>query len=252
MGEEEQEESIRVDGVAWSSSLPWFDGGRARSAGYARDSFERASRQAGLERGLGSFDFVELDDTYSFKLLQHLVSLAEDKEEAIRGAPGQRPGAQPIRWIPGGRQLDRGVGLTSALEAVLQLRGEAEARQVKGAQRALVQSWRGRPDGDGRGRDTLGGRMTNRKVAVIGAGMTLFRRRLLETGRELSYEASRMALDSAGMERKDIESVVIGSAPDAFDGVHMKGEYLLEGAGGHRAAHVAGSTSEEGRESSAR
>jgi len=25
---------------------------------------------------------------------------------------------------------------------------------------------------------------------------------------------------------------VIGSAPDAFDGVHMKGEYLLEGAGG--------------------
>jgi acetyl-CoA C-acetyltransferase len=74
--------------------------------------------------------------------------------------------------------------------------------------------------------------MIKRRVAVIGAGMTLFRRRLLETGRELSYEASRMALDSAGMERKDIESVVIGSAPDAFDGVHMKGEYLLEGAGG--------------------
>jgi len=74
--------------------------------------------------------------------------------------------------------------------------------------------------------------MTRRRVAVIGAGMTLFRRRLLETGRELSYEASAMALDAAGMERKDIESVVIGTAPDAFDGVHMKGEYLLEGAGG--------------------
>ena len=74
--------------------------------------------------------------------------------------------------------------------------------------------------------------MTKQRVAVIGAGMTLFRRRLLETGRELCYEASRMALDSAGMERKDVESVVIGTAPDAFDGVHMKGEYLLEGAGG--------------------
>jgi len=74
--------------------------------------------------------------------------------------------------------------------------------------------------------------MTKQRVAVIGAGMTLFRRRLLETGRELSYEASTMALEAAGMERKDIESVVIGSAPDAFDGVHMKGEYLLEGAGG--------------------
>jgi acetyl-CoA C-acetyltransferase len=74
--------------------------------------------------------------------------------------------------------------------------------------------------------------LTRRRVAVIGAGMTMFRRRLLETGRELSYEASAMALEAAGMERGDVESVVIGSAPDAFDGVHMKGEYLLEGAGG--------------------
>ena len=71
-----------------------------------------------------------------------------------------------------------------------------------------------------------------RRVAVIGAGMTKFRRRMLETGRELSFEASRMALDSAGMEIKDVESVVLGTAPDAFDGVHMKGEYLLDGAGG--------------------
>ncbi len=54
--------------------------------------------------------------------------------------------------------------------------------------------------------------MIKRKVAVIGAGMTLFRRRLLETGRELSFEASRMALDSAGMDLKEVESVVVGSA----------------------------------------
>ena len=71
-----------------------------------------------------------------------------------------------------------------------------------------------------------------KRVAVIGAGMTKFRRRLLETGRELSFEASRMALDSAGMEIKDVESVVLGTAPDAFDGIHMKGEYLMDGAGG--------------------
>ncbi len=71
-----------------------------------------------------------------------------------------------------------------------------------------------------------------KKVAVIGAGMTKFRRRMLETGRELSFEASRMALDSAGMEIKDVESVVLGTAPDAFDGIHMKGEYLMDGAGG--------------------
>jgi acetyl-CoA C-acetyltransferase len=74
--------------------------------------------------------------------------------------------------------------------------------------------------------------MIKRRVAVIGAGITLFRRRLLETGRELAFEASSMALDSAGMTIKEVESVVTGSAPDAFDGVHMKGEYLMEGAGG--------------------
>jgi len=76
--------------------------------------------------------------------------------------------------------------------------------------------------------------LPKRKVCVIGAGMTLFRRRMLETGKELSFEAARMALDSAGIERKDVDSVVLGSAPDAFDGVHMKGEYLLDGAGGYK------------------
>ncbi len=72
-----------------------------------------------------------------------------------------------------------------------------------------------------------------RKVCVIGAGMTLFRRRMLETPKELAFEATRMALESAGIERKEVDTVVAGSAPDAFDGVHMKGEYLLDGSGGY-------------------
>ncbi|MHA2041812.1 MAG: thiolase domain-containing protein [Candidatus Thorarchaeota archaeon] len=71
-----------------------------------------------------------------------------------------------------------------------------------------------------------------KRVAVIGAGITLFRRRLKETGKELSYHASKMALDSAEMNLSEIESVVMGTAPDAFDGIHMKSENLLDGAGG--------------------
>ncbi len=77
-----------------------------------------------------------------------------------------------------------------------------------------------------------------RRVAVIGAGITLFRRRLLEEGRELSYEAAKMALDSAGITLKDVDTVVTGTAPDAFDGIHMKSEYLLEGAGAIKKPHV--------------
>jgi len=76
--------------------------------------------------------------------------------------------------------------------------------------------------------------MKLRRVAIVGAGITKFVRRAQETGKELAFEASRMALDSCGMKPDDIESVTIGTAPDAFDGVHMKGEYLLDGAGGWR------------------
>ena len=70
-----------------------------------------------------------------------------------------------------------------------------------------------------------------RRVAIVGAGMTKFMRRALETGRELSWQASRMALESCELTLKDVDGVVIGTAPDVFDGVHMKGEYLADGAG---------------------
>ena len=70
-----------------------------------------------------------------------------------------------------------------------------------------------------------------RRVAVIGAGMTRFVRRAQETGKELAWEASRAALDSCELKLSDVDVVCLTSAPDAFDGVHMKGEYLSDGAG---------------------
>jgi acetyl-CoA C-acetyltransferase len=70
-----------------------------------------------------------------------------------------------------------------------------------------------------------------RRVAVVGAGMTKFVRRAQETGKELAWEASRAALDSCEASLADVDAVCLTSAPDAFDGVHMKGEYLSDGAG---------------------
>src|SRR5918996_1414512 len=69
------------------------------------------------------------------------------------------------------------------------------------------------------------------RVAVVGAGMTRFVRRAQETGKELAWQAAKAALDSAEMTLDDIDCVAMGSAPDAFDGVHMKSEYLADGAG---------------------
>lgn len=73
-----------------------------------------------------------------------------------------------------------------------------------------------------------------RRVAIVGAGITKFVRRALETPKELAYEATKMALDSCEMSLKDIDCVTIGTAPDAFDGVHMKGEFLADGSGAYR------------------
>lgn len=73
--------------------------------------------------------------------------------------------------------------------------------------------------------------MSNR-VAVIGVGMTKFMRRAKEAPGELAAQAVRMALEDAGLGIDDIDAITLGTAPDAFDGVHMKGEHLIAGAGG--------------------
>ncbi|MBM3943759.1 MAG: thiolase domain-containing protein [SAR202 cluster bacterium] len=70
------------------------------------------------------------------------------------------------------------------------------------------------------------------KVAVVGAGLTRFVRRALETPRELAFAAASAALEDAGLTIDDIQCVVFASASDPFDGVHMKGEYVADGAGG--------------------
>ena len=74
--------------------------------------------------------------------------------------------------------------------------------------------------------------MGNRRVAVVGAGMTKFARFAQETNGELAFQAARMALDSCEMNIDQIDSVSIGTAPDAFDGFHLNGEVLAEGSGG--------------------
>jgi len=79
-----------------------------------------------------------------------------------------------------------------------------------------------------------------RRVAIVGAGMTRFVRRAQETGKELAWEAASKALESCEMTLDDIDCVVSGSAPDAFDGVHMKGEYLADGCGAWHKPHMRG------------
>jgi len=87
--------------------------------------------------------------------------------------------------------------------------------------------------------------------AVIGVGQTAYKTKRLDVSMAgLLREAAVRALDDAGLTWADIDAVVIGKAPDLFEGVMMPEAYLADalGAAGkpimrvHTAGSVGGST----------
>src|SRR5579871_794846 len=87
--------------------------------------------------------------------------------------------------------------------------------------------------------------------AVIGVGQTKYQSTRGDVSiAGLLREAAKRALDDAGLSLSDIDAVVIGKAPDMFEGVMMPELYLADalGAAGkpmlrvHTAGSVGGST----------
>src|ERR1044071_7278355 len=77
--------------------------------------------------------------------------------------------------------------------------------------------------------------MAGNRVAVVGIGQTHHRAARKDVSiAGLVREAAIEALDDAGMTWSDIDAVVIGKAPDMFEGVAMPELYLADalGAGG--------------------
>ncbi|GIU88072.1 MAG: acetyl-CoA acetyltransferase [Acidimicrobiia bacterium] len=94
--------------------------------------------------------------------------------------------------------------------------------------------------------------MAGKLVGVVGVGQTKHRAANKEVSiAGLVRTAAKEALDDAGMTWADIDAVVIGKAPDMFEGVAMPELYLADalGAAGkpmmrvHTAGSVGGSTS---------
>src|SRR5207245_11754546 len=92
--------------------------------------------------------------------------------------------------------------------------------------------------------------MSNR-VAVVGVGQTKYAAKRQDVSiAGLVREAAKRALDDAGMSWSDIDTVVIGKAPDMFEGVMMPELYLADALGAvgkpmmrvHTAGSVGGST----------
>lgn len=150
------DQPIWIEGVGWCSDTPWIEDRDLVSANYASMSAQMAYRMAGMDDPSKQLDFVEIDDTFSYKELQHMEALGLCGKgragDLLEQGYTARNGTLPVN--PSGGSLGVGhlieaTGLHKVLEASLQLRGKAGRMQIRGAERALVQSWRGIPTASG-------------------------------------------------------------------------------------------------------
>ena len=147
---------IWLRGVGWCNDSPSLESRDWAQVAYIEQAARMAYSQAGIGHPLQEIDFAEVDDTYAYKELQHLEALGfcrpgEAGPMTEQGATG--PGGMlPVNVSGGslgmGHLLDA-TGLARALEVVLQLRGDAGARQLDDVQIGLAQSWRGVPTTSG-------------------------------------------------------------------------------------------------------
>jgi acetyl-CoA C-acetyltransferase len=131
---------VWVDGIGWSTESPSLSSRTWGKAEYARRAAERAYAQAGVGEPGAEIDVAEVDDTFSYKQLQHLEAL---------GITGGGAAVNPSGGSLGRGYLFEANGLARVADLVGQLRGTAGDCQVEGARRGLAQSWRGVPTSTG-------------------------------------------------------------------------------------------------------
>jgi len=147
---------VFIDGIGWSQDTPNIEERELHRAVYAEKAAKMAYRMAGISNPSAQIDLAEIDDTFSYKELQHLeaVGLARPGESGRRLQEGAffRDGELPVNVSGGhlgcGYTYDMS-GLRSVLEVVLQLRGTAGERQLPDVKVGLAQSWRGIPTATG-------------------------------------------------------------------------------------------------------
>jgi len=150
------EKPVWILGVGWCNDSASLESREWGSLPYISKAAQMAYRQAGVNGPNGVVDFAEVDDTYAYKELQSLEALGifAPGEAGLRTEAGDTApdGDLPVNVSGGslgvGHMLDA-TGLMRAMEAVLQLRGEAGGRQLENVEVGLVQSWRGVPTTSG-------------------------------------------------------------------------------------------------------
>ena len=148
---------VWVRGVGFANDSPTLESRDWIDAKYARIAAAMAYRQAEINDPMNEIDLFEVDDSYAYKELQHLIALGIDARAVASGTidgDGATAGKRELPVNVSGGSLGMGhtleaSGLYRLAEIVYQLRGEAGARQLKNAKTGLAQSWRGVPTTSG-------------------------------------------------------------------------------------------------------
>ncbi len=146
------ENPVWILGVGWCNGAAALESRQWGRASEVEKAAQMAYAQTGVREPAEAIDFAEVDDTYAYKELQHLEALrlcapgeaGKLTQDGSTGAEGELP-VNASGGSLGMGDLMEGTGLARAVEAVLQLRGQAGTRQLEGVTVGLAQSWRGVP-----------------------------------------------------------------------------------------------------------
>jgi len=147
---------IWIRGIGWCNDSPSLETRAWGRAIYAEGAGTRAYEMAGIRNPMEEIDFAEIDDSYSYKELQHLEALGfcsfgeagNLTGEGVTDTGGYLPVNVSGGNLGGGDLLDAS-GLRAVVEVVLQLRGEAGSRQLTEVETGLAFGWRGVPTTSG-------------------------------------------------------------------------------------------------------
>jgi acetyl-CoA C-acetyltransferase len=148
---------IWVRGVGFANDSATVESRDWQRAEYARIAAQMAYHQAGIQAPESEIDFFEVDDTYAYKELQHLIALGLYKRPGDAGRAAELGETKPNGNTPvnisggalGGGWTLEASGLYRVAEVVSQLRGQAGPRQLPHPRVGLAQSWRGVPTTSG-------------------------------------------------------------------------------------------------------
>jgi len=147
---------VWIKGIGWNSDTSWPESREWGRAIYAELAADMAYKMASIRNPRKEVDFAEIDDSFSYKELQHLEALKLCK----RGEAGKLTeegeteidGSLPVNASGGLLGMGHAIeasGLHRVCETVLQLRSEAGKHQIHDAKTGVAQIWRGVPTATG-------------------------------------------------------------------------------------------------------